>query len=374
MTAGNGRTTVLLEMRPALDGHAGIPQETRLLFRGLRRLPGIEPIGLIQHHGMVLSRGLPPDERKRHRLPVHKRLNRLSRVVISLEQRLGNPYIAAAKLAVRQSLGATERLDHFDATYFRDFVWRSMFGRTLHADDFESVTSAQFRTVQVPWKSMHFAAMAARQIGLPMYPRLDTSGIDMMIAETPYPGRVVNGTKLVVRYHDAIPVLMPHTISDKSRHQARHYRALQRNVSDGAWFACVSESTRQDLLSIFPEAEARAVTIPNMISTHYFHEESSPDLVPEILRNRKSTSIGNSPRDEAERSTIALPADGFDHRAPQEPRHAAFRLGTPAGVRRIGPQTRARGRARLELQEDRKKVPAMDRAGCVMAARRRAFQ
>jgi len=299
MAAGNGRTTVLLEMRPALDGHAGIPQETRLLFRGLRRLPGIEPIGLIQHHGRVLSRGLPPDERKRHRLPVHKRLNRLSRVVISLEQRLGNPYIAAAKLAVRLSLGSTERLDYFDATYFRDFVWRSMFGRTLHADDFESVTSAQFRTVQVPWKSMHFAAMAARQIGLPMYPRLDTSGIDMMIAETPYPGRVVNGTQLVVRYHDAIPVLMPHTISDKARHQARHFRALQRNVSDGAWFACVSESTRQDLLSIFPEAEARAVTIPNMISTHYFHEESSPDLVPEILRNRKSTSIGNSPQDGA---------------------------------------------------------------------------
>ena len=59
----------------------------------------------------------------------------------------------------------------------------------------------------------------------------------------------------------------------------------------------MSESTRQDLLSLFPEAEARAVTIPNMISTHYFHEESSPDLVPEILRNRRSTSIGNSPRD-----------------------------------------------------------------------------
>jgi len=26
---------LLLELRPAFDGHAGIPQETRLLFRGL---------------------------------------------------------------------------------------------------------------------------------------------------------------------------------------------------------------------------------------------------------------------------------------------------------------------------------------------------
>jgi glycosyltransferase involved in cell wall biosynthesis len=172
-----------------------------------------------------------------------------------------------------------------------------MFARTLHADDLASVTSAQFRTTRVPWKGMHFYALATRKLGYAMYPRLDTSGIDVMIAETPYPGRVSSGTKLVVRYHDAIPVLMPHTISDKAGHQARHYCALKRNVADGAWFACVSESTRQDLLSLFPEVEPRAVKIPNMISTHYFREESRAELVPEIVRNRINTRIGKPPRD-----------------------------------------------------------------------------
>lgn len=33
---------VLIEMRPALEGFAGIPQEVRLLFRGLRKLDGID--------------------------------------------------------------------------------------------------------------------------------------------------------------------------------------------------------------------------------------------------------------------------------------------------------------------------------------------
>ena len=126
---------ILLEMRPALDGHAGIPQETRLLFRGLRRLPDIEPIGLIQHHARVLGKGLPLDVRKRAKLPVHKQIDRLSRVVISVEQRRGNPYLASAQMALRQLFGASERLHHFDPTHFRDFVWRSMFARTLHADD-----------------------------------------------------------------------------------------------------------------------------------------------------------------------------------------------------------------------------------------------
>jgi len=86
-----------------------------------------------------------------------------------------------------------------------------------------------------------------------------------MIAETPYPGRVAPNTQMVVRYHDAIPLLLPHTIADRSYHQSSHYQALDRNVRDGAWFACVSDSTRRDLVSIYPAAEERSVTIHNMV-------------------------------------------------------------------------------------------------------------
>jgi hypothetical protein len=83
---------------------------------------------------------------------------------------------------------------------------------------------------------------------------------------------------------------MPHTITDKAWHQASHYAALRRNVHDGAWFACVSDATRNDLLTVFPEAAARAITVHNMISPAYFPEESSPARIPEILRSRRNTS------------------------------------------------------------------------------------
>ena len=66
----------------------------------------------------------------------------------------------------------------------------------------------------------------------------------------------------MVRYHDSIPVLMPHTIKHPGRHHASHQGALLRNARDGAWFACVSETTRRDLVRILPELEERAVTIP----------------------------------------------------------------------------------------------------------------
>ena len=46
-------------MRPALDGHAGIPQEARLLFRGLSLIDDVTVEGLIQSSGRILAEGLP---------------------------------------------------------------------------------------------------------------------------------------------------------------------------------------------------------------------------------------------------------------------------------------------------------------------------
>jgi glycosyltransferase involved in cell wall biosynthesis len=286
---------LLLEMRPALDGHAGIPQETRLLFRGLSQLEQVQVEGLLQSSNRVLARGLPPAP---HGLSRDRQVNRLSRVVVALQTRADPSRVARLATALRLSvgivrtllgavLGLRQRLGTFEADQFKDFIWRALFSRTLPPADLELVTRARFRVARMPWTALHVVGLATRRFGHAVYPRLDTSGFDVMVAETPYPGRMSGTTVLVVRYHDAIPLLMPHTISDKSYHQASHYHALRRNVRDGAWFACVSESTRQDLLSVFPEAEARAVTIPNMVSHHYYAEDSSPQRVPDILRLRR---------------------------------------------------------------------------------------
>lgn len=288
------RLNVLLEMRPAFDGHAGIPQETRLLFGGLCAIPEINAIGLIQSSGHVLAKALPADKVAAANLPAHKQLNRLSRVVISSKQGASNPHIAAVAMALRQLLGGTEELGRFDPHHFKDFIWRSMFARTLHSADFNAVTSAEYRVARVPWTAMHRCALVMRYFGYAMYPRLDTSDFDVMVAETPYPGTVSANTRLIVRYHDAIPLLMPHTISDREYHQASHYHALRRNVESGAHFACVSEATRRDLLAVFPEAESRSVTIHNMISEHYFDEASDGNRVAEIVKTRLNIHANNA--------------------------------------------------------------------------------
>lgn len=295
-------TKILLEMRPALEGHAGIPQETRLLFRGLKSLPGIETEGLIQSSSRLLAKGLPANGERAMRMRADRRMDRLSRVVISLQPNLkpglGERLLSAGGLALSplrllgpHVIGMGQTLTRFDPSRFRDFIWRSLFAKTLPYEDFDLVTQGSFRVARVPWEVMHGLALATRMMGYALYPRLSTGEFDIMIAETPYPGRVASRTRMIVRYHDAIPVLMPHTISDKAVHQASHFHALRRNVKDGAWFACVSDATRRDLISIFPEAEERSITIHNMVSHHYFSEASSALRIPEVIRTRMHSGV-----------------------------------------------------------------------------------
>jgi glycosyltransferase involved in cell wall biosynthesis len=291
---------LLLELRPALDGHAGIPQETRLLFRGLAGLSGIDVLGLIQSSNLPIDRGLP----LRHGeidpgLPPEARIDRLSRVVVSLQGAAGvNPlenarrrwrrYAGPMGAAAKSLLGLKVPLSGFEATHFKDFIWRALFARTLPLEDFDTVTERSFRLLAWPYSVTATLGALSGFLGHAVFPRIDTRGIDLLLVETPFPGRPSPGTRLVVRYHDAVPLLMPHTIKNRAQHRAAHFHALRRNARDGAWFACVSEATRADLLSVMPELASRAVTIPNMVLERPESEIGEASRVPEIIWSRRN--------------------------------------------------------------------------------------
>jgi len=292
---------VLLELRPAFDGYAGIPQETRLLFRGLRMLPSCDVAGMLQMSHRILARGTQDHGFffNAKRLPESKRINCYSRVVVSAAEKPFATFVdrwievcerrfMSATLTLQTLLGGGGiRLFSFRSKYFEDFVWRTLFAKTLPASDFELVSTAEQKICRTPWHTMHMVGLntltTRRQA---IYPRLQTKGSDIFISQTPYPGRVSRSTSMIVRYHDALPVFMPHTIPDKSLHQATHFHALADNVQTGARFACVSEATRNDLLRLFPQVEDRATVIYNMVSHHYFTEDSAAELVPGIIRAR----------------------------------------------------------------------------------------
>ena len=290
---------VLLEMRPALEGFAGIPQEVRLLFRGLRMIESVDVEGMLQTSHRRLAKGTRDTGWFRKRISPARRYNRYSRLIISMAEK---PYrnildvtldfiqkrmeTLALQITMITGLGKI-RLTCFESKSFEDFTWRTLFAKTLPASDFQLVAPANHRICSVPWNTLHTVGLnTLNWRTTPGYPMLDTRGFDIFIGQTPYPARINKNTAFIIRYHDAIPVFMPHTISDKSLHQATHFYAMMSNVKSGAWFACVSEATRQDLLRLFPEAVDRAVTIYNMVSHHYFKEDSPFERVPGIIRSR----------------------------------------------------------------------------------------
>jgi hypothetical protein len=129
---------ILLETRPALDKHAGIPQQTRLLFRGLSLIDDFRVEGLLQSSTHALGKGLPSDtDESPTALAKHKQVDRLARVVIMLEQKFFRSRLSAMAVTVRRLLGIPEELTRFDARRFRDFIWRRLFARTLPPSDFE---------------------------------------------------------------------------------------------------------------------------------------------------------------------------------------------------------------------------------------------
>jgi glycosyltransferase involved in cell wall biosynthesis len=291
---------VLLEMRPSLEGFAGIPQEVRLLFHGLRQIESIEVEGMLQTSHRRLAKGLPIKK------PWYKkadtsanRYRKLSNVIISMAEK---PYQNVVDIVSDWTLKKTDsfflyfglftnsfqvRMSKFESAGFEDFTWRTFFAKTIPVSDIDLVAKANHRVIRISWHLMHMVGLGSLNWSkTPLYPVLDTSGVNIFIGQTPYPARVSKDTKLVIRYHDAIPIFMPHTIADKSTHQATHFYALMSNVESGAWFSCVSEATKQDLQRLFPQVVDRAVVIHNMVSHHYYDENSNYDLVPGIIRSR----------------------------------------------------------------------------------------
>lgn len=284
-----------MDLKPALDGYAGIPQESRLLFRGLRSIESLSVHGLIQHGGRQLRPGLSDASASLSR---DQQINQLSRFVVSVYEKpqsslldlIGdyfNKKFALQWMRIRSSLGMGLKLSAFEPAFFEDFVWRTFFSKTLGAGDKSLIENSEFRILPPSRHSMQQCGLAGLKLSQnPSFPLVDTSEFDYFITQTPFPGRVHPQTRMVVRYHDAVPILLPHTISNKSIHQAAHFYPLKSNIRQGAIISCISEATRSDLLNIFPEAEGQTRVIHNVVSDEYFPEEVSPKTIAQIIQNR----------------------------------------------------------------------------------------
>ena len=364
--------SVLCDLRPAFDGFVGISHETRLMFSLFHELEDVEVTGLIHHPGRPLARVPSRDETDERKGKPARNIQALSRFVASTMPRSGawsrlrdnvetaRDYFWLQLLAtVGVRIGSTASTARCLATFFG----ARCSPPTLPAADFERCRTARYASLWSPWSAMHANALFpwSRK-----YAKVGTSAYDVLVAQTPWPGRVAPQTRLVIRYHDAVPVFLPHTIKRPRLHYFLHLAALEQNAKS-AVFACVSEYSRTSLLQIFPRLEKQAFVVSDCIADDYYPDAPRHGAVASIITSRidASTEPQLSPMGarvsllqfQCRTGGLPLPACGLDPGAAQEPPCPPFGLGDAAleiqatdraGVCRIvgvGPLCRAAGHA-----------------------------
>ena len=295
MTDTQSTPRVLMELHPAMQStFAGIPQETRLLFSAFQSLLGMETHGLLNNGSFRTAGALRADDRFTPDT-VHRRYAKLSRYVVSQRAR-PNPAVnkllpllrrgESSLLNLKRLIGMKLPLGVFDPIEFEDFIWESLFSKTLGMKDKEAVCNAVYRTLHTSWRALHQAGLDGLGLGLPgLYPAIDTRGYRIFLTQTPYPAMVSPETQMVVRYHDAIPVFLPHHIASMEHHRAKHHRTLVSNVKH-ALFVCGTEAARADLLKLFPRLEKRCLIVPHVVSHGYFPEHVEREAAADIIRTR----------------------------------------------------------------------------------------
>lgn len=292
---GHSRLSVLMDLRPAFDGLYGIAQESRLSFALMQEMKAIEVSGLIHHPALPLAQGLSQRPRSETETVSADEILQLSRLVARSLPRTGPLSglrdfcaLTMSLLAVhgRCVLDSPIPLHRFPPAEFDHFLWSRLFSQTLSSEEFRRCLEATYAVLSPPWNVMHAIELVP---WLHRYAKVDTSGYDVLIAQTPWPGRTHDRTQLVVRFHDAVPIFMPHTLKQPRMGQRFQASALRANAVN-ALFACPSAASRSALLKVFPDVEDRALVVYDRVSRAYRPTRPDREHIREIVVSRASNA------------------------------------------------------------------------------------
>lgn len=283
---------VLMELHHCLQPFSGIGQESRLLLAELAGMSGIEVGGLINAPSALWSaRSRRGGGSANGDVLAQVRLaSEIDRLTGGQKRKKTRRELALSRFR-KSALGRLAHLVHnrrggdalvpLNVSLHADLIWEKLFAPTLAAEVRPAILQRAFFGIRTGRRT------AADTVDLRKWSaRIETTGWDILIAQTPFPYRLAAGTRLIVRYHDAIPVLHPHTLSEGESEARRHLRNLLENVRRGAFFACDSEPVREDLLRLAPQAEGRLAVVPAMVSPQFWPDRVAPAVVNEILRVR----------------------------------------------------------------------------------------
>jgi glycosyltransferase involved in cell wall biosynthesis len=248
---------ILVDLSAAWRERAGIPLVARHFAWSLSRAPEIETGVLITsihahsvadryHRQKPLADPLLQDAEF-----LADALGNAPRTGIELRRRL--------RALVRLATGSSFPIIPFERGIFDAVIWENYFAPSLPASARTLFDRARMFRTPLTRREIIFRQRA----GL-VPARLETRGFDFAVFQNPSLVRVSRGTTKIIRCHDVVPLLRfdtqpadPHLIHD-------YYQALDESAKD-SHFVCVSESTRDEMISFRPELAPRTSVIPNSL-------------------------------------------------------------------------------------------------------------
>jgi glycosyltransferase involved in cell wall biosynthesis len=254
----NERTEVLIDLSAALRERAGIPLVARHMAWNLSRAPEIAASALITSiHGSSVA------DRYHLRKPMPESLLEDAEFLADALDSGHRPGLEPGRRLrnyIRLLTGKPFPLIPFERGYFDDVIWENYFASGLPASCREALGRLRF----------HRTPLTRREIARYQRPGrpsacLDTTGFDFVIFQNPSLIRVSPGTVKIIRCHDLVPLFRFDTQPPEPHLIAAYYNVLNACATD-SHFVCVSESTRDELLSFRPALESRSSVIPNSLA------------------------------------------------------------------------------------------------------------
>lgn len=290
----------------SLPGYSGIPHDTRLLAKTLAHVDGC-------HTSLLVH----PRERSERLDAALARSPELALALVlngGIDLKRTRSQLAKLKARFRRRIDSYRGSRMFPVASvtnpdFLDAVWRVFFDRSLPASDREFLRRCGICVS---------AASEGDLTGLRperLAPTLDTSGFDIAVFQQTMAVTASPGTRLVMRYHDPIPLIAPDTTLCGEGSARNHYDLARRALINSV-LVCNSAVTQEQLVRLMPEAGERSVVIP-YLCPRLEARPDGPDLADVIRRRLTFEALAAPPPDAASRrarlAAEAGPDRAFDY-------------------------------------------------------------
>jgi glycosyltransferase involved in cell wall biosynthesis len=246
---------ILLDLSTATLGYGGIQQDSRLLWKTLKKLENLQVDGLIYSiPRKIVSK---PRDLKGSAISLAEIFSDLPNSRFPRIQKYYEQY------KYLESILRKNDKHLYEISKENNFaVWSQCFEKSLNPEDLESILNSEFFLARVNnWQINLKSAINAPKVSF------DTSNYQFAIFQLETYRKVSPKTKKIVRFHDAIPLRNPQFF-ETSGFPRLQGTALALSSND-SYFVCNSEESRRQLLSYFPQNEERSSVIPYALSDAY---------------------------------------------------------------------------------------------------------